>query len=1046
MSEFPAPIPRRFPAPGKRREGAQAPPGMMFHEGKLIPTEGVESVGFGASPIDFLAFGIAATLLGGPVAGAASLGADIAAQLGVEALPEDAAWWLKLAVPFGAGMLGGMGVARLLKGKTVEEAVPLVKQALADNPKAIFQLPSAPRQVELDAALAEGRRAPGLLQIPGIGETTASRTGRVFTAGKQTVPELHEAIPPVPREPYRPLTPQFPQRRPETTLEAAKAFETGTQGPQLTPREMGAIARQRAIQVEPIPRQPGPYDRGLPEGIGRDPGEASSLYGVRSKWTTPREVEGVALPREGPPAETGRIVGLKGRSLLEALKQAETPRTSPPSAAGTVDAVPTTKSGKSLLGSLKAQAQKEASQAKYAARIGLTPPEGGGGPVVETLEAGVGNPFGYLGSPILSRLERIGGDIGNLLVRKEGQKTYLEGKWLADNIQPLVDRLSDLSKPEAKNFIQAAESGVPAINKRVADAINHYYDVFGESGIAVRAQQAQGLDVTPIKGNYWMHVFEPEAIKKILADPNRLSAAVKQLVAAKKATTESEARYLLQKYMTGKTIGKDRPTGAEFERVGIPGWIDDPARAVLMRGSAIAKRIAERQAYGENDIIIRNLIHMGGFDQATANKLNQLMEWTIRRDPIEAGIKLWQQRAMTFNAITSLSLSGIVNLGQNSLLLLRTNMPNMIKAHLKFLAHPVKSYQTARQLGLYADIAQKRLYAELTGGAIGKIGTESLRFFSFSEKIVRAIADEAGKDWAKTIDRALLNPKRLLWVQKELGKLNFMPEDIQRILKQGGLSPNDVELVRASLVDQVAFLPRNARKSEFYVSTSVGPAIMQFKSFLLNTGRLLKTTIADEWRAGNKEGVLKATLQVFPTLAKALPALALIGEIPADLSAAARGSRRPYPITGDPVDLLGRAADNISQLGALGLGFEVIRGALNAKGYGRAGLELLLGPTASLVSEVGPRVGGMGAALLRGDAPEFERQGIELGRSAVRRIPYVGPALSNLGIGSTMRPPDFPDENTFDRLGLSQRSQNLYQYRRLMREIEHLRQQYQRGY
>lgn len=1029
MADRPAPGKRLPPTPGKRL-APPIPEGMMMYEGRLIPQEGAESVGFGQSPIDWLAFGIAGTILGGLAGGAASIGADIAGTVGAEALPEDTTWWLKIAVPFGAAMLGGAGMGRLLAGKTMKEAVPIVREALEANPKAVLQLPEGP---------------PSPKQLPAAGEST-------FAGGfrREINPQGRTLTIP---EPVTPVPPRSPLQLPGIggTTEGLGGFNwqrnaagdlmrTGPGSPIAVPRPLGGF---RAAPFEPPPAPvptPGAILGAPPSPVVTRPHLPEAVVGP-SFSPSGRFTRPAVTPPSGAGARDELLGARPGGSLLERLAEAKASR--PRSAAGTQEIFPPTKSGKSYLGAIKAQASREASRGQYAKRLGLEqPPSGGGSIPPSTAQAasvpefgvpGGSNPWGYLGSTVLSRLERIGGETGHTLRALEGQASHHERKWLADYIQPLVDKLGGLSKAEAKSFIATADQGVPPINRRVADAVTHYSQVFGEKGQAVRAQQEVGLPIEPIKGNYWMHVMDPANVKKILADPQRFSQAAAQLKKSGRAMNDSEARYLLQKYVTGKTIGKDRPTGAEFERAGIPGWIDDPARAVLMRGSAISKRIAERKIYGENDINIRNLIHQGGFDPETAAKLNQLMELTIRRDPIEMGVKALTQKLMSFNAITGLSLSGIVNLSQNALLSLRTSFPNMVKAHLKFLAHPVKSYEAARQLGVYADIAQKRMYAELTGGAVGRIGTESLRFFSFTEKLVRGIADEAGKDWAKTIDKALLNPKSLPWVQKELKRLNFLPDQIKRIIQEGVLSPSDVELVRSSLVDQVAYLPRNARKSEFYLTTSVGPALMQFKSFLLNTGRLLKQTIADEYKVGNYKPIMR--------LLYVLPFLAVAGEGPADVAAAARGSRRPYPITGDPVDLAARGMENISQLGALGLGFEVIRGALNAKQYGQGLGELLGGPSLSLATEFGPKLGGIGAAALRGDVPELQRNVYELGRSGARRIPYFGPAIANLGMPSSGRPPDFADEDTFDRIGWSTRSANLAQLRQLMREIEHLRQQ-----
>lgn len=997
------------PMPGKFVQPVDYNQTMTSPSGKQIPMEGVEDAGlFGG--LGQIAGPVAVLLTGGGIPAAVGWAAfDLASNLASSGLPEEAPWYVRLPIEMVAGALSAKGVARLIEGKALPEATKVVEKALQEplweklTPKA---LKAGTKEEVLNARLARGEPSPELRQLPALGETSPSRSGRIFEAGRG----LEETL---------------------TQPAARSAYEPGTALP--------ALAREPGLE-----RTAGVY-RFLPKELGR---ETAPMAAQAETYLAPstKAVEGkyanVVREVTGPPGETGRFV----RNV--------TPEPLPPPNIPSTESVIGMQGSKSLLERLASQSRQAARGEKYANRLGLggrgtppAPPEAAQavtGDAAEEAKTGLGGLFSYLGSPILSELERTGGRTGEMLRALEGQKTFVQNKWLADYIQPLVDQLNSLSKGEKASFVAVTDKGLEPINSKVAQVVNNYYKVFGEQGVVPRALESAGLGQPPIKGPYYPHVFDLQDIKKILADPKRLGAAVKSLVNSGRAVNAQEAKILLQRYFKGKALGLDRQTGAEFERSGIPGYIvDDPARAIMMRGTALAQRLAEHQIYGPKDKIVRDLIFESGLQPEIMTRLNRLFGLTMRRDPIDEGLRATAQKLMTFNAITQLSLSGIVNLSQNSLLLLRTNLPNMIKAHLRFLAHPVESYQAARQLGLYADIAQKKLYAEMTGSPIqSRIAQESLRMFSFTEKIVRAVADEAGKDWAATVQKALSNPNNARWAQDELHRLNFLPENIARIMKTGTLTPQDVERVRASLVDQVAFLPRNARKSQFYLETAVGPALLQFKGFLMNTGRLLKQTVTDEWRRGDAYQRAK----IIGKLGLVIPTLAAFGEIPADVSAAARGSRRPYAFTGDPSDLLGRAADNVSQLGALGIGFEVLRDALNLGAYGQATAGLIGGPSLNLLTEIGPRVGGIATATARGDTAEAERNAYELFRSGVRRVPYFGPALANLGVPSSSRRPLFSDEDVLDRLGLSDRSQTLARYHDTMRKLQHIQQQQKMGY
>jgi hypothetical protein len=154
-----------------------------------------------------------------------------------------------------------------------------------------------------------------------------------------------------------------------------------------------------------------------------------------------------------------------------------------------------------------------------------------------------------------------------------------------------------------------------------------------------------------------------------------------------------------------------------------------------------------------------------------------------------------------------------------------------------------------------------------------------------------------------------------------------------------------------------------------------------------------------------------------------LPAMALTGEVFADLNAAARGSKRPVLDPSSPASIAWRAVDNVAQIGALGLGIGLLQEMSGLKSVGMSDLAgFVAGPTITALGQelqapIKAAYYGMG-----GDTNEAERQLYEFLRRGVRRLPYVGPGGANLAFPSSAQPESESIDTLWDRLGLSDRS------------------------
>lgn len=641
-------------------------------------------------------------------------------------------------------------------------------------------------------------------------------------------------------------------------------------------------------------------------------------------------------------------------------------------------------------------------------------------------------------SPVLSAIERAAGPVvGKNLAALEGKQFWLQQQYWTQLFDKLEKSLHKLPVSLYDNFVDTVEGKAKPANALVAQKVVEWNQVWGPQGAAVKAMQKGGLDIDPV-ANYFPHEFEPSWVRGLYNNPERVSAIAKQMVKDGVAIDTKHAQRMIHSYMAkpSRSLYQDRPIGSEFDRTGVEGYIKDPLQVTATRGRAIARRLSQLEVYGPKNVNVHKEISK--LPRELGTRVEHLFKLTLGRDPVDEGLSKIAQGFMSFNAITSLSLSGIMNLSQPGLGVLRTTLPTMARAIFSTIKNPYVAQETARQLGVYADMAQRALMQELTGGLGNTMARGSLKFFNLTERFVRSIAAQAGIDWARQIEERLktVKPgKQLEILKRELVNLNFTPEELNRVLQTRTLTDRDTSLIAFSIADQVSFIPRPARKSKFFLENPIGPVILQFKGFLMNAGRLLKNTVFDEYRAGNKEPLRRLVTTVLPTLA-------IGGEITADLNATARGSMRdPVDIT-SPTSLAMRAFDNITQVGVMGLGLEMLREMTGLKAIGTGDLtKFLMGPTVTMFAEEGKRPFKAATAFAKGDDPEGNRQVYELGRRVARRVPYLGPWIANQTLPSTNRTWQQESYDWRERLGFGNNPSMDKQMREFENKMRHLKQQ-----
>ncbi len=623
---------------------------------------------------------------------------------------------------------------------------------------------------------------------------------------------------------------------------------------------------------------------------------------------------------------------------------------------------------------------------------------------------------GYLASTILSRMERLGPE--GIEISRRVSKTLADAsRWYATNIGPVTNALERLNPTQRRLFVQAVEQGTIAPDPSVAAAQQIYSRAFGQTGaIPSRAQQMgmlirHGNRTEPFEGlsNYFPHEFAPDVADKMFRQGTKVySDAIRRLVETGQAKSLAEAAAIIKRYRN-----MDRKVGGlEFGRdLNLPGYIEDPVAAVQIRGWKVAQRFAELENYGRNSDHIQRII--GGMEAAGnldgARRLHGLYTLATQPEPATAGIAWLANKVTSAEAFMKLPLAALPNLSQPFWLALRTNGATTLKAIAQALAPG--GGQAARELGVLNSMSMRQLYQDLAGstGTMGAIRGTAMKMYEISEKWVRSVGANAGNLWANKIAGRVAGGENTPELTRELGRLLLSPAEVQQVLTSRQVTPEQLSRMAWAVADQVMFLPSQARRSEFML-TPVGRALMQFKGFSMNLGRLFHQQVIAEAKAGNYKPLA--------TLLAMTPVGMLIGESVADLRSLVSGTQRPTTIGA-------RLLQNLTFVGGAGLASDLLQAGME-QGQGAMGNlgRFILGPGLSDTAEMGAHVGGVAAGVATGDVARIEQNLAAALRQGIRSIPIVGARLNRL-VAPTAKDQRRQNFGVADKLGLTEKAATL---------------------
>lgn len=619
----------------------------------------------------------------------------------------------------------------------------------------------------------------------------------------------------------------------------------------------------------------------------------------------------------------------------------------------------------------------------------------------ETGRAGVR----WYGSPLLSRFEQMGA-AGRTLSQTIQNQQSAQYRWYAEHVWPVVQTLKRLTKAEADNFRQVAEEGALPMNPTVSAAHERFLGLMGSEGVIPQEALTRNLVVMRrdeqarlFRPRQWFfpHEWAPDYVRDILRpDSPARRRAINHLIETGQASAVEDATLLLDDYFGAKytTVGgrlfilePDRFVGGleRAREINLPGYIQDPAQAVGIRGWRVARRFAELDHFGRLDAtigapgghvdphtrqrapahgLIGDIQTQAGYP--TARKAYELFQQVLGHQPEEAGFRDLANRVTQWEAMTKLPLAVIANASSPVLTLLRTDLLSTGAGLRAALTRGGR--EAAEELGVIADMSMRELYRDIAGQAPSKWVERVLTPFNVVEKFNRITAANAGLRWAQKLEAHLNRPSP--WLRRELDRLNFTPDEITARLTARQFEAGDAGRIAWAIVDQTQFLTRMARRSEFF-NTPLGQVMGQFKTFAINAGRLIRLSVWEEVKHGNLLPAAKM-VALFP----------VAGEVVNDLRALARGSERP-------TDYTTRVLENFFAVGGLGLATDFVQST--ARGT-RGIFSFFAGPAFSDAETV---IRELSTVARTADDPlARERAGTRLGSWAVRQIPYAGPQLA----------------------------------------------------
>lgn len=566
----------------------------------------------------------------------------------------------------------------------------------------------------------------------------------------------------------------------------------------------------------------------------------------------------------------------------------------------------------------------------------------------------------------LSRLGKSGQEIASRLSKAESASETGQAEFL--NKIPTVKNLKKNEFPQFVDTLDKLEKAKPVDEQKILSGLtSKMKQAVDEWSTHIPTVRGRGSDAGIDVGDLGKYYF-PRNYTELLKNNDGLSRAAKHLVDTGQADTLGDAvqnlRFMKNEY--------SQPFG-HFERsrsFDLPGY-DKSKNAMLSYIQGAYNKIGHAEQFGPKGEVASQLIGNISKEGYNASRAQHYYNVATGMEKYGDTAKRISSDIRTFNRVTKLGLSSILNATQSTNTASLTGSFRTAKAALKTMGAADRAYVDKTGTIIDSVINDLREQAGLSGAA--KSGINKILNapgFGAVEKFNRRVATIAGKDWADAL-AAKGSPRSLSILRDKLG----VEGDIGK-----KLTPEQQVQASRKVVELTQF-KTGAKDLPAWADSPQGKLVSQFRTFSYKQTGFVYNELIKTALKGNPLPLLRY-------VSIGIPLGFAAGNI--------RGTLRAQPwqsIKGDqekPGDSglftkngLYQALNNV---GASGLASNAIFVAQNSKS---TKLDQYI------TSSVGGPTAGQALTTVQNVAAARRGQPKELGREALSNVPVVGPALKN---------------------------------------------------
>ena len=503
---------------------------------------------------------------------------------------------------------------------------------------------------------------------------------------------------------------------------------------------------------------------------------------------------------------------------------------------------------------------------------------------------GTSSGFIETGRAFLSRQGRAGKALASLIDTKESLWRMRAGQAFHE----LDTVTADFTPDQLSAFRKALDLGEATSDPRVQAAVditrNRLKDLYTEFGAMGGKVSTETGAKIPAADRAMQHYY-PHMIDLKKARPHgKVAKTLAKAIADQRGILESDAEVLIRQYIGRHAVRRfgnleharelnlpeafyhtENPTAVlklyyaraydrleEMRHFGLTP-ITDPATG----------RIASFQPTGPNREAALQLVNQISAEGGDAVYSRKILDQIMGTTEINRAAEFVSRNLMAWQIMTKMSpLSSIMNASQFALTAHRTNMRVFLKTmkEFRFKDEAIKALalesgatldrhlaDVMRVMGAPTQALGDQLSAVMGSvgeGRLGDVASFYLRNvgFGLAENFDRTFSALAGKNYIQDLTAQLRsgNAKTIHRARYDLGRLKYGEDDIARLTADG---PNKDDILRAAqtITDDTQFYQTAMNLPRHFMSPG-GKVLLQFKSFMHQTSRLLINELHHSWK------------------------------------------------------------------------------------------------------------------------------------------------------------------------------------------------------